>query len=72
MYGMMGLLLAVFMAALVWLASKNGRKAERLNLLKAELKKQAEEQARAQKIRDCVDRMPSTDVRRRLQQIGRP
>jgi hypothetical protein len=53
----------------LWLASKNGSKAAQLEALKAELKKQAEEQKRANKIMDSVRNMPSNDVRKRLQDI---
>lgn len=52
------------------LASKNGSKAAQLEALKAELKKQAEEQAHANKIIDSVRTMPSDDVRKRLQDIS--
>lgn len=54
----------------LWLASKNGSKAAQLEALKAELKKQAEEQTRANKIMDSVRNMPSNDVRKRLQDIS--
>lgn len=54
----------------LWLASKNGSKAAQLEALKAELKKQAEEQAHANKIMDSVRNMPSDDVRKRLQDIS--
>ena len=50
----------------LWLAAKNGSKSARLEALKAELKKQAEEQRRAQKIMDRVGRMSADDARRRL------
>lgn len=54
----------------LWLASKNGSKAAQLEALKAELKKQAEEQTRANKIMDNVRNMPNNDVRKRLQDIS--
>ena len=54
----------------VTLASKNGSKAAQLEALKAELRKQAEEQARANKVIDSVRAMPSDDVRKRLQDIS--
>lgn len=54
----------------VALASKNGSKAAQLEALKAELRKQAEEQERANKVIDSVRAMPSDDVRKRLQDIS--
>ena len=54
----------------IMLASKNGSKAAQLEALKAELKKQAEEQARAQKITDNVNSLGDDDVRKRLQDIS--
>lgn len=52
------------------LASKNGSKAAQLEALKAELKKQAEEQAHVNKIMDNVRNMPNDDVRDRLRTIS--
>ena len=52
------------------LAGKNGRKAAQLEALKATLKKQAQEQARANKIMDNVRTMPHDDVRKRLHGIA--
>ncbi len=50
----------------LWLAATNGSKSAQLEALKAELKKQAEEQRRAQKIMDHVGSMSADDARRRL------
>lgn len=58
------------LAVCLWLASKNGSKAAQLEALKAEIKKQMEEQARAQKIRDCVSAMDEHTVRNRLHEIA--
>lgn len=63
-----GFILA-FVGALL-LASKNGSKAAQLEALKAELKKQAEEQAHVNKIMDNVRNMPNDDVRDRLRTIS--
>ena len=52
------------------LAGKNGHKAAQLETLKATLKKQAQEQARANKIMDNVRTMPHDNVRKRLQDIS--
>ena len=52
------------------LAGKNGRKAAQLEALKATLKKQAQEQARANKIMDNVRTMPHDDARKRLHGIA--
>lgn len=54
----------------VTLASKNGSKAAQLEALKAELRKQAEEQARANKITDNVNSISDDDVRNRLQNLS--
>lgn len=54
----------------LWLASKNGSKAAQIEALKAELRKQAKEQARENKIIDSVRNMSSDDVRKRLQNIS--
>ena len=54
----------------LWLASKNGSKSAQLEALKAELKKQAEEQARAQRIRDQVSYLSGDDARRRLHDVA--
>lgn len=52
------------------LASKNGSKSAQLEALKAELKKQAEEQARAQRIIDNVNYLSADDARRRLHNVA--
>lgn len=62
--------LGSLLTLVVTLASKNGSKSAQLEALKAELRKQAEEQARANKIIDSVRAMPSDDVRKRLQDIS--
>ncbi len=54
----------------MYLASKNGSKAAQLEALKAEIRKQAEEQERAQKITDSVGAMDEHAVRSRLHQIA--
>lgn len=54
----------------LWLASKNGSKAAQLEALKMELKKQAEEQERAQRIRERVNYMDEYVVRQRLHEIA--
>lgn len=53
----------------LWLASKNGSKAAQLESLKAELRKKAEEQRRAQQITQHVYSMSADDARRRLCQL---
>ena len=52
------------------LASKNGSKAAQLEALKAQIKKQMEEQARANKITDSVRNMDEHTVRSRLHEIA--
>ena len=54
----------------IYLASKNGSKAAQLEALKAEIKKQAEEQRRVQKITDTVTAMDEHSVRQRLHKIA--
>ena len=54
----------------LWLASKNGSKAAQLEALKAELKKQTEEQKRANKIMDSVRNMDEHTCRQRLHEIA--
>lgn len=54
----------------IMLASKNGSKAAQLEALRAELKKQYEEQQRAKKITDNVNSFDDDDVRKRLQNIS--
>lgn len=60
--------------ALLWAVialSKNyGRAAAQAELLKAEAKRAAKEQERANKIIDSVDRMSADDVRKRLRDIS--
>lgn len=58
-----------FITAL-WLAGKNGSKAAQLEALKAEIKKQAEEQARAQRIIDNVNSLSADDARKRLHDVA--
>lgn len=60
-----GLLLAV-----VILATRNGSKSAQLRALKAELKKRAEEQKRANQTLDNVRNMSDNDVRGRLRTIS--
>lgn len=56
------------LALVAVMASKNGSKAAQLENLKAELRKRAEEQARAQRIADNVRRKSTHGVRSKLQQ----
>lgn len=60
--------------ALLWAVialSKNyGRAAAQAELLKAEAKRAAKEQERANKIIDSVDRMSADDVRQRLRNLS--
>lgn len=59
----------VFATAL-FLASKHASKEAQLQNLKAELKKQAEEQERARKITDSVYSLSADDARRRLHDVA--
>lgn len=51
-------------------ASKNGSKAAQLEALKAEIKKQAQERAYAEKIKNNVRNLSDYDVRERLREIA--
>lgn len=52
------------------LASKNGSKSAQLEALKAEIRKNAEEQRRAQEIKDRVHSLSADDARRRLHDVA--
>lgn len=54
----------------LWLASKNGSKSAQLEALKAEIRKNAEEQRRAQEIKDRVYSLSADDARRRLHDVA--
>lgn len=58
------------LGAVLWMACKEGSKAAKLEALKAEIKKQAQEQARAQKIFSSVEQLHAADVRRRLRNLS--
>ena len=58
------------LGAVIYLAGKNGSKSAQLEALKAELKKQAKEQAHAQKITDNVYSLSADDARRRLHDVA--
>ena len=64
-------LLGLLVLAVVLLAGKNGRKTAQLEALKAELKKQTEEQKRVQKITSSVCNMDDAVVRQRLRDVAR-
>lgn len=57
-------------SVVVYLANKNGSKAAQLEVMKQELKKQAEERYHANKIMDNVRNMSADDVRSRLQDLS--
>ena len=54
----------------LWLASKNGSKSAQLEALKAEIRKNAEVQRRAQEIKDRVYSLSADDARRRLHDVA--
>lgn len=62
--------LGSLLTCIVFLASKNGSKAAQLEALKAELRKQAEEQARANRITDNVSNLSADDARKRLHDVA--
>lgn len=57
------------MSVVVYLASKNGSKSAQLEALKAEIRKNAEEQRRANEAIDRVRNMSESDIRNRLSNI---
>lgn len=61
-----GLAFSTLLSLVVLLASKHASKEAQLQNLKAEIKKQAEEQERAKRIVDKVSYMSADDARRRL------
>ena len=73
---MLGQLIAILcggglLGVALWLAAKNGSKAAQLEALKSELKKQAEEQRRAEQITTNVHALSRDDARRRLHDVAR-
>lgn len=58
------------LGGIIYLSHKNGKKAAQLEKLKDEIKREAEEQARANKIIDNVGNMSDDDVRERLRSIS--
>lgn len=63
--GFLGLL-----GVVVLLSAKNGSKSAQLEALRAEIKKQAQERARAEKILNNVSNLTTDDARRRLHEIA--
>ena len=66
--GLIGVLLFL-LGLVVSFASKNGSKSAQLESLKAEIKKIAEEQARAKRIIDNVNALSDDDARERLRKL---
>lgn len=67
------LILSIFgllFATITVLASKNGSKAAQLEAIKAEIKRQAKERERAEKIANSIDNMDDTTVRQQLCKIA--
>ena len=62
--------LGSLLTVIIFLSSKNGSKAAQLEALKAELKKQAEEQARVARINNSIANMSDSDVRNSLHKIA--
>lgn len=54
----------------MYLASKNGSKAAQLAALKSELRKLAEEEARAKRINQSVANFSNSDISNKLHQIA--
>lgn len=62
--------LGSLLTVIIFLSSKNGSKAAQLEALKAEIKKQAEEQARAKRINHNVANFSDSDITNKLHQIA--
>lgn len=62
--------LGSLLTVVIFLASKNGSKAAQLEALKAELKKQAEEQARANRINNFANGLSGDDARKLLHDVA--
>lgn len=62
--------LGSLLTVIIFLSSKNGSKAAQLEALKAELRKQAEEQARISRINNSVSNMSDNDIRNKLYGIA--
>jgi hypothetical protein len=62
--------IVILFAFTVYLSVKYGSKTAQLENLKAEIKRQAEEEKRARKIMDNVRNMSDDDVRKRLRKIA--
>lgn len=54
----------------VWLARREGRRSAKLEALKAEAKRNAEEQRKAQEIANSVANMSTDNARRLLQDVA--
>jgi hypothetical protein len=62
--------LGSLLTVIILLSSKNGSKAAQLEALKSEIKKQAEEQARANRICQNVSNFSDSDITNKLHQIA--
>lgn len=60
----------LIIGALIFFAAKNASKTAQLEALKAEIKREAEEQKYAQRITAGVNRLPGSIVRERLQNVS--
>ena len=58
------------LSVIILLSSKNGSKAAQLAALKAEIRKLAEEEARAKRINNFANGLNSDDARRLLQDVA--
>lgn len=62
--------LGALLSAVILLASKNGSKSAQLEALKAEIRKQAEEQARANRINNFANGLSGDDARKLLHDVA--
>ena len=62
--------LGSLLTVIIFLSSKNGSKAAQLEALKAEIKKQSEEQARANRINNFANSLSGDDARKLLHDVA--
>lgn len=62
--------LGALLSVVILLASKNGSKSAKLEALKAEIRKQAEEQARANRINNFANGLSGDDARKLLHDVA--
>lgn len=70
LYIILGVAFCSLLSAVIYLAIKNGRNSEKVESLKEEIRRRAEEQARANRIVDSVRMLTDDECRNRLHEIA--